>query len=54
MDDTLPPLSHEESLALQRRRRGRNIAMLVALVALVALFYAMTLVKMARPELAAH
>jgi hypothetical protein len=34
--------------ALIRRRRGRNIAMLVVLVALVALFYAIAMVKMAQ------
>ena len=32
---------------LARRRRGRNWAMLIALVALCVLFYAITLVKMA-------
>lgn len=30
----------------ERRQRGRNLALLVALLALVALFYAITLVKL--------
>lgn len=37
--------------ALRRRRRGRNIAMLVVLLALSALFYAIAMVKLARPGL---
>jgi hypothetical protein len=41
----LPPLSREESLILAKRRRGKNLAMLVALFALAALFYAITVVK---------
>jgi len=32
----------------QRRRRTRNIAVLVVLLALAALFYAITIVKMTR------
>ena len=46
MADTLPPLSRAEMEALSRRRRGRNLAMLVALLALVGLFYLITIVKM--------
>ena len=30
----------------ERRRRGRNVAMLVALLALAALFFAITLVRL--------
>jgi hypothetical protein len=41
-----PPLSREESEALQRKRRARNIAMLIALLAFCALFYVITLVKL--------
>jgi len=41
------PLTRAESAALARRRRGRNIALLVALLALAALFYAIAMVKMA-------
>jgi hypothetical protein len=44
--DLLTPLSRRESDALGRRRRGRNWMMLGVLVALVALFYAITLVKL--------
>ena len=47
LDDSFPPpLSRAESAELVRRRRGRNIAMLVALCALCALFYVITLVKL--------
>lgn len=42
----LPPLSRAESQALARRRRGRNIAMLVALVLVAVLFYAIAIVKL--------
>lgn len=48
MTDLLPPLSRAESEALGRRRRGRNLAMLVVLVAVVVVFYAMAWVKMAQ------
>jgi len=41
----LPKLSREESLLLAKRRRGRNIAMLIALLALSAMFYALAIVK---------
>jgi ferric-dicitrate binding protein FerR (iron transport regulator) len=42
----LPPLSRQDSAALGQRRRGRNLALLVALLALAALFYAIALVKL--------
>jgi hypothetical protein len=42
------PLTRAESDALAKRRRGRNIALLVALLALAALFYAIAMVKMAQ------
>jgi hypothetical protein len=42
----LPPMSREDSDALARRRRGRNLAMLVVLLAVAALFYAIAVVKM--------
>lgn len=41
-----PPMSDEETAALLRRRRGRNIGMLVVLIALVAIFYAITMAKL--------
>jgi len=40
------PLSRAESQEVARRRRGRNIAMLVALLAVCALFYLITLAKL--------
>jgi hypothetical protein len=39
-------LTRDDSDRLARRRRGRNWAMLIALLALCALFYAITLVKL--------
>lgn len=49
----IPPgfshLSRAESEALGRRRRGRNLAMLIGLVALAAIFYAIAMVKLAHP-----
>jgi hypothetical protein len=42
----LDHLTRDDSERLARRRRGRNWAMLVALVALCVLFYAITVVKM--------
>jgi hypothetical protein len=47
----LPDLSREESDALARRRRGRNLAMLVVLLAVAALFYAVAVVKLGKPDL---
>jgi len=35
-----------ESQAFRRKRRGRNLALLAALAALVVLFYAITIAKM--------
>lgn len=52
--DIPPVLTREESVVIGRKRRGRNIAMLVALVAIVALFYAISLVKLANPDLSVH
>jgi hypothetical protein len=39
-------LNRLQSAELGRRRRGRNIAMLVSLLALSALFYAIAIVKL--------
>ena len=41
----------EEINLLARRRRGRNLALLVALLGLAALFYAIALVKLAGPHM---
>ncbi len=43
--ELLSPLSRADSAKVALRRRGRNWALLAALVALVGLFYAITLVK---------
>ncbi|MCW3473360.1 hypothetical protein [Limobrevibacterium gyesilva] len=48
----LPPLSRDESKLVARRRRGRNIAMLIVLIALSGLFYAVAMVKLTKPDLA--
>ncbi len=42
----LDHLTRADSERLARRRRGRNWALLIALVALCVLFYAITVVKM--------
>jgi hypothetical protein len=54
MDMHTPPLmslTPAESQLLARRRRGRNIAMLIVLLSIAALFYAVAIVKLARPDL---
>ncbi len=48
MTPDLPPFSVDDSRQLARRRRARNLALLVVLLALVVLFYAMTIVKMTK------
>jgi hypothetical protein len=51
-DPDMPaPLSREESEHLARARRGRNIALLVVLLALSLLFYALAMVKLTKPDL---
>ena len=46
------PIAPEPTDAeLRRRRRLRNLAMLVVLVAVSALFFAISLVKLAKPGL---
>jgi hypothetical protein len=42
----LEHLTRTDSERLAKRRRGRNWAMLIVLVALCVLFYAITVVKM--------
>lgn len=41
-----PALSRAESDAIAKRRRGRNLALLAVLLAVVVLFYLMAIVKM--------
>ncbi len=43
----LPPLSLADSEAMGRRRRGRNIALLITLLLVAALFFAIAMVKLA-------
>lgn len=46
---TVPePMPPEAAAEFHRRRRGRNIAMLVVLLALSGLFFAIAVVKMSR------
>jgi len=45
LDDFPPPLSPAEAVELRRRQRGKNIALLVVLIAMAALFYAIAVVK---------
>jgi hypothetical protein len=46
-DDFPPPLTPEQAVELRRRQKGRNVALLVVLLAVVALFYAISIVKLA-------
>ena len=48
MESFPPPLSPAEATELKRRRRGRNIAMLIVLVAVIILFYALAIVKLSK------
>ena len=43
-------IGREESAAIGRRRKLRNWALLLALVAFSALFYAVTIVKLTKPH----
>jgi len=46
-DDRFPPkLTPSQADELRRRQRGRNVAMLIVLVAVAVLFYAMAIVKL--------
>ena len=48
MADGFPPrLPPEDAREFSRRRRGRNVAILLALVAICILFYAVAMVKLA-------
>ncbi len=46
MEEFPPPLTPAEAAELRRKQRGRNVALLIALVALAALFYAIAIVKL--------
>lgn len=43
-------LSRAQSVAIGKRRRGRNVILLLMLVALIALFFGMSVVKLSRPQ----
>lgn len=45
MDGSFPPQMPDDERELRRRQRSRNIALLLALVATIALFYAISVVK---------
>jgi len=45
LDDFPPPLPPAEAVELRRRQRGKNIALLVVLIAMAALFYAIAVVR---------
>ncbi len=47
----LQMLTRAQSDEFARRRRGRNIAMLIALLVISGLFYAVSIVKLTRPDL---
>jgi hypothetical protein len=47
MGEDFPPRpSPEQAAEMLRRRRGRNIALLIVLVAICVLFYAISIVKL--------
>lgn len=46
MDTDPPAMSQRQAAEFVRKRRGRNIALLVVLVAVAALFYAISIVKL--------
>ncbi len=46
MEQDPPRPTPREAEEMRRRRRGRNIAMFAVLIALVVLFYAITIVKL--------
>ena len=48
-DDFIAAVPRAEAAAFIAKRRGRNIAMLVVLFGLSALFYAISMVKMGHP-----
>lgn len=48
MDQPVTPVPPEQAAAFIARRRGRNLAILIALLAFAALFYAIAMVKMVK------
>ena len=50
MSDHPEYLSRAQSVAIGKRRRGRNVILLALLVALVALFFGISVIKLSRPQ----
>jgi hypothetical protein len=48
MDEFPPRPSPAEAAELNRRQRGRNVAVMVVLACLVLLFFAITIVELSR------
>jgi hypothetical protein len=46
--DNPPRMTDAEAAEFRRRQKGRNIAMLLVLIALATLFFAITIVKMTK------
>ena len=46
MEQDPPRPTPKQAAEMRRRRRGRNIALLIVLIALAALFYAISIVKL--------
>jgi hypothetical protein len=46
-DEFPPPMRPDEAREFRRRRRGRNIALFLALIAVCLIFYGLAMVKMA-------
>ena len=53
-DDFPPQPSPAQAAELRRRQRGRNIALLIVLLAVIALFYAISIVKLQRRIMTRH
>ena len=50
MAPDLPKLTAAESEELAKRRRGRNVALLIVLLALASVFYVLAMVKLGKPS----
>jgi len=45
-DEFPPPIPPDQIAAFKAKRRGRNLALLIALLAFAAIFYAIAMVRM--------
>ncbi len=50
MDPEIKPVPPEQAAAFIASRKGRNLAMLIALLVFAGLFYAIAMVKMVQPK----